>query len=152
MRYTEHLFDSGFIRARIAEHRERLEQREPGRRLEDKAAEVLWARILENPARYVEFGPWWWAVKRSLETMGKKIGDDFDPVVFETYRVTRADGMLDVAACYTAGEEFRELYQGTFFRGSRSFYLSADAPAYELVDDNLELALARMPVRTASRA
>jgi hypothetical protein len=147
MNFTEYRFDADYIKGRVADYRGALERREPGKRLEEKAAAVIWDRLLENPARYVEFGPWWWAVKRSLAQMGKPIGDDFDPVLFDAYRVVKADGMLDVAGCFAAGEEFRELYQGTFVRGTRTFYLSPDVPAYELVDDNLELALARMPAR-----
>lgn len=138
---TEYLYQADYIKSRVADHRARLEQREPGRRLEDKAVEVIWQRLLAEPSRYVEFGPWWWGVKQALANMGKSIGPDTDPLLLATYQIKRADGTLDIAGTIAAGEEFREMYQGTFFRGTRTFNLGPGAESYSLADDDLELLL-----------
>ena len=48
---------------------------------EDNAVRVIANRMREHPAQYLEFGPYWWAVKEVLRGADPRIGDRGDPVV-----------------------------------------------------------------------
>lgn len=99
--------------------------------LETRALEV--ARSMATPKRYVEFGPYWWAVKRVLNAAGDDLGDATDPALADAYSAD-SDLLTLIAAA-----DFAEFYRGRYFTGTRVFDLGdASANAYELADEDMD--------------
>lgn len=100
--------------------------------LEARALMVV-RSIVATPGRYVEFGPYWWAVKEYLNDIGQELGDTTDELVKATYR-----GPTDLQTLIAA-TDFAEFYRGTYFAGTRVFDLGDDsAGAYELADEDMD--------------
>ncbi|MCW5631825.1 MAG: hypothetical protein KIT17_00665 [Rubrivivax sp.] len=96
---------------------------------EAHAIDVIARRLAKAPTRYVEFGPYWWAVKSILMGDGYEFGQLGEPIVQATYR---ADSDIRTLI---AAEEFAEYHRRTFFVGTNVFLLGEDgAEAYELED------------------
>ncbi len=98
---------------------------------EDNALRVIGERMRAHPARYVEFGPYWWAVKAALRDAGYALGDLGDPLVLAEYRGAGAAETLVMA------EAFKDLYRATWVVGTAAFDLVGDGELYELFDADM---------------
>jgi hypothetical protein len=94
-----------------------------------------------EPYRYVEYGPYWWAVKAALAETGRHLGSETDSIVLAEYGPKNPDGTLSVELSLLAGELFKEMYTDTFFAGTRDFALKDDGSTWTLVDGEMEDAI-----------
>lgn len=104
---------------------------------EENAARVIGARLRARPQAYLEFGPYWWAIKMALNDAGQAWGDRGDPLVAMEYRGD------SVAATLVAGELFADMARAMYFVGHSAWDLADDGEVYELFDPDME---ARVPL------
>lgn len=98
------------------------------------AADTLAARLRRKPGRYIEFGPYWWAAKAALASLGHDFGRADDIQVRVAYAgEQRAYGAM------VAAEQFREVYHARFLAGTNAFWLDEDGEeSYVLFDPDME--------------
>jgi hypothetical protein len=97
------------------------------------AAGVIRRRLEAKPAKYREFGPYWWAVKKVLNEAGADFGQAFDVVIGTEYKGETPEATL------VMGEAFKDIYRATFFVGNNLFQLEDGSPVnYELFDADME--------------
>lgn len=104
---------------------------------EDNALRVIGARLRARPASYLEFGPYWWAVKAALNDAGQAWGDRGEPLVAAEY------AGAGVAETLAAAELFKEMARATYFAGHNTWDLTGEGDVYELFDEDMA---ARVPV------
>lgn len=107
----------------------------------DYVAGYVYQRMKREPHRYVEYGPYWWAVKAALADSGRHIGDETDTIVLAEYGPRDPDGSLSVELSLLAGELFKAMYADTFLIGTRDFALKDDGSSWMLVDGDMEDAI-----------
>jgi hypothetical protein len=126
-------------------------QNRPGLNPAVFAGQVIAKRLTAKPLCYLEFGPYWWAVKSALASLGHDFGAQRDGVIQAHY-----GGGLPVYGALVAGEYFKDVYRRTFLAGSHKFQLSGEGgESYLLVDMDMEglaqgLPIAREQVSTES--
>lgn len=98
---------------------------------EDNAVRVIRARLAASPLSYLEFGPYWWAVKQALNEAGAALGNAGEPMVAAEYRGA------SLAETLVMGEAFKDTYRASYFTGTRAFDLG-DGEQYELTDPDME--------------
>lgn len=97
------------------------------------AAGVIRKRLEETPAKYREFGPYWWALKKVLNQAGADFGNSFDVMVGSEYAGSTPEATMVMA------EGFKEIYRATFFKGNNLFHLDEEGvEQYELFDPDME--------------
>ena len=86
---------------------------------------------------YLEFGPYWWAVKRILNANGYELGANDDKFMADRFTVNHPNGQaLTLVAAWRAADEIR----ATFFKGSRDIPLDDDGnESYSLFDSDMEV-------------
>lgn len=132
--FTEYKISAADVSARSIEIARTLAQSAPGRNPAQFAAETVAARLKARPGLYLEFGPYWWAVKRALASLGYDLGREDDPLVRGEYGA----GLHDFAAL-VVGEMFKDQYRATWFAGNAQFWLDADArESYVLFDMDMQ--------------
>lgn len=130
--FTSYKQDPAELAQRVA--RMRAGYAESGRTeaFEAHAVRVIAARLREHPQRYVEFGPWWWAVKLVLTDAGEELGSRGDPLVAAEYRGA------DAISTLVAAEAFKDFYRATFIVGTSTFSLDEEGEQYELIDEDMQ--------------
>jgi hypothetical protein len=103
---------------------------------DDNATRVIGQRMLKRPRDYVEFGPYWWAVKATLNEAGYAFGDAGDSMVASAYC-----GDTPVRTL-VAGELFKDYYRATFLVGTTQFELEGNGEFYELADPDMQARIA----------
>ncbi len=103
-----------------------------------RAAAVMVRRLMRDPASYVSYGPYWWALKDALNQHGADLGDCCDTLVREAY------AGADPAQTLVAADLFHRHALETWSEGARVFDLSDDAPPYVLEDHDMEAVIAAM--------
>jgi hypothetical protein len=94
------------------------------------ACGVVSRRLALAPRRYLDYGPYWWSVKRVLNADGRQMGDYTDPSVESAYRgATDAETMV-------AAELFRDEYLRTRPLGSADHELT-QGETYTLFDPDM---------------
>jgi hypothetical protein len=104
---------------------------------EQHAVRVIAERLRAHPERYVEFGPWWWAVKQVLSEAGENMGPGGEPMVAAEYRGS------DAVSTLVAAEAFKDFYRATFIVGTSTFALADDGEPYELADADMQARVGR---------
>lgn len=96
------------------------------------AVSVLRKRLLDNPLSYIEYGPYWPALKRVLHSHGV-IGPNIpDEWLIKTY-----GGKTDAETIVMA-EAFRDFNMATYFKGQSTWRLNPDARwEWHACDDDL---------------
>lgn len=98
------------------------------------AARVIAQRLRSHPDAYLEFGPYWWAVKATLRAQGEDFGAADDAGIRAAY-----GGELPALECLAAGEMFKEHYRRTWLAGNAQFWLDDGAEeSYVLFDADME--------------
>lgn len=136
MRFVNFKIPADKLAASVAELRAGFAASGKPGTFEDNALRVIAARLRARPQDYVQFGPYWWAVKAVLAEAGYDFGDDGDALVAAEYRGA------DLADTLVAAELFKDMHRATYFVGHNTYDLTGDGDAYELVDPDM---LARVP-------
>lgn len=112
-----------------------LSKARPGVNPATFAAETIAARLTAKPETYFQYGPYWWAVKAALRSLGEDFGPSTDDAIRREYGAE-----LPVYAALVAGEQFRDFYNATFLQGAAQFDLDADGDqSYILFDPDMEI-------------
>jgi len=104
-------------------------------------AGYVFSRMKNEPHRYVEYGPYWWAVKAALAETGRHLGTETDSIILAEYGPRNPDDTLSAELSLLAGELFKGMYTDTFFTGTRDFALKDDGSTWTLVDGDMEDAI-----------
>lgn len=132
--FTEFKISAADVNARSLEVARTLAKSAPGRNPAQFAAETIAARLKARPAQYLEFGPYWWAVKGALARLGHDLGQASDAIILAEY-----GGDLHPFAALVAGEMFKDDYRATWFAGNAQFWLDAEASeSYVLFDMDMQ--------------
>lgn len=139
--FTEYKISEAEISERSIHVVQGIQSASPGENPARFAAGVIGGRLAQSPARYREFGPYWWAVKAALAALGRPQGPADDVVLRAEY-----GGGLQPFAALVAGEIFAEFYRLTWLVGNALFWLSPEGGApYALVDQDMEARAAGLP-------
>jgi len=115
-----------------------LAENMPGESPEAFAAKVIADRLRRAPGNYLQYGPYWWAVKEAMRGAGHDFGDEDVPAVRAAY-----SGGLTPYQAMVAGEEFRSYYLAQFMAETATFALGGDDEAepgaYVLFDIDMEI-------------
>lgn len=108
---------------------------EPGANPSQFAARNVATRLRAKPETFLQYGPYWWAVKAALRVLGEDFGPADDALIRGEY-----GGGLPAYAALVAGEQFRDHYNRTFLAGTAQFWLDAEAEqSYVLFDQDMEV-------------
>lgn len=133
MRFTQFKFDPAAVAADIEEKRSALKVNKGLSDFAGFAASVIRKRLEQTPAKYREFGPYWWALKQVLNDTGANFGEAFDPMVASEYRGGTPEATMVMA------EAFKDIYRATYFVGNNLFSLDDEGvEQYELFDPDME--------------
>ncbi|MDW0357812.1 hypothetical protein Q8G38_00620 [Halomonas venusta] len=133
MAFTEHLFNSDDIAALAQQRASALKENRGYSDFPGFALGVIERRLVKDPLRYRDYGPYWWAVKALLIDSDRALGERDDPMVRETYQGASAAETIVMA------DEFRTLYLATQAVGTNQFILDGDTGAiYTLEDSDME--------------
>lgn len=132
--FTEFKISAADINTRSIEVSRALAKFAPGRNPAQFAAETIATRLKAKPALYLEFGPYWWAVKAALARLGHDLGQAGDAAILSEY-----GGDLHSFAALVAGEMFKDHYRATWFVGNAQFWLDAEGgESYVLFDLDMQ--------------
>lgn len=132
--FTEYKFSPAQISeaARVAANT--LASVKPGVNAPQFAAQTMADRLMAKPETYLQYGPYWWAVKDTLRALGHDFGPADDAIIRAEF-----GGSLPAYGRLVAGEQFRSYYLSTFLAGSAQFWLDADGEeSYVLFDADIE--------------
>lgn len=138
--FTQYIFTPAQVADWAQESAAGLATSRPGVNPAQFAARVIAERLQAKPALYVEYGPYWWAVKRALSRLGYDFGRDDDAVIRATYAGQMADYFALVA-----GERFKAFYRSNFLAGAREFILDDGESGYMLGDTDMDLRAMGLP-------
>lgn len=132
--YTKFKFSPADISQAAVAAAANLAKAMPGTNAPTWAAKVIADRLAASPADYLQFGPYWWAVKDALAQLGRDFGVERDELVRMEY-----GGGLPAYAALVSGENFREFYMATYLAGSSTFVLDdEEGQSYTLFDRDME--------------
>lgn len=134
--FTELKFDPAKIDALVAEKQAAIKANRGFSDLLGFGLGVVSRRLAKDPARYLDYGPWWWSLKAALNANGYHYGEDFDSVVSAEYR-----GRSDVETLVLA-DQFRTEWLQSAQVGTVNFRLSEEGDDYLLVDADMDLKVA----------
>lgn len=118
-----------------------LAQAMPGVNAATFAGQVIAERLRARPAAYLEFGPYWWAVKLALSKLGHDFGPADDTIIRGEYGAN-----LPLYGALVAGERFKDYYRATFLSGSAQFWLDDQGEqSYVLADPDMDARRAGLP-------
>lgn len=130
MRFTEFKFDQEHINDVVQRKREGLMKNRGISDLLGFGLSVVSKRLNNDPRRYLDYGPYWWALKTLLRNAGYPVGDVTDPLVEAEYCGAESVQTLICA------DEFREIYLKTQVLGSNKYLLQLTNPEYYVLFDN----------------
>jgi hypothetical protein len=132
MQPTEYLFDAETLTAMTATTRAALKANTGKSDLLGFGLSVVDGRLRKDPRRYLDYGPYWWALKDALRRNGYQVGDDTDEVLATAYRGA------DDAETLVAAEAFRDDCLATRIIGERRYQLDGSGDWWTLLDDDME--------------
>jgi hypothetical protein len=131
--FTEFRYDSDGIKTLVAENAATVRSERGLSDYTGFAISVFRKRLKQNgPIRYLDYGPYWWAVKDVLNRAGEDLGSDDDAELREAYR-----GETD-AETLAMADLYREQYLKTQFLGSRQVVLTDTGELWTIMDDDME--------------
>lgn len=134
--YTEYKFDPKKISGLVAQRQAALKENRGLSDLLGFGLGVASRRLAKDPGRYLDYGPYWWALKSVLNANGYSYGQESDPGLVEAYR-----GASDVQTLIMA-DQFRTEFLAENQVGTCKFRLDADGDEYILFDSDMALRLA----------
>lgn len=133
--YTEYKFDPKKISGLVAQRQAALKENRGLSDLLGFGLGVASRRLAKDPGRYLDYGPYWWALKSVLNANGYSYGQESDPGLVEAYR-----GASDVQTLIMA-DQFRTEFLAENQVGTCKFRLDADGDEYILFDSDMALRL-----------
>jgi hypothetical protein len=131
--YTEYLFDQDMVTQLVAEKAASLKANLGMSDFSGYALSVINDRLRKDPLRYLDYGPYWWSLKRELVDAGYDYGSDDDPEIREVYCGRATDETIVMA------DTFRSMALEQYFVGTRTWMLKASSSeGWTLLDDDLE--------------
>lgn len=123
-------YDIDALRARKAELEQEIGE---GPSLIQKMAQSTYQRVKLDKLSYLEFGPYWWAVKRILKVNGIDLGNEDNQYLANDYALP--DPELTMIAAWDCADYNR----ATYFRGTREFAVDDDGEnVITLFDKDME--------------
>lgn len=133
MLFTEHKFPADHIAQAVAQRKAGLKANKGLSDLLGFGLGVVAQRLAKSPQRYVDYGPYWWALKQVMRDNGYLMGDQSDPLVANEYRG------VDAVSTLIAADEFRSQHLASQMVGGNKFLLiAADPDWYVLFDQDME--------------
>lgn len=133
MAFSEFLFDKAYIDEVAANAAASLKANRSFSNLEGFAAGVIQRRLAKDPARYLDYGVYWPALKAVLHKHGFDFGAPVYPQLCAVYC-----GDNDLQTIIMA-DEFRNDYLATQFVGTRTFLVDKETgEEIILIDDDME--------------
>jgi len=129
MLFTEHKFSPEYIAQKVMERSEALKQNTGKSDLLGFGLQVVAQRLAKAPQRYLDYGPYWWALKELLRDSGIYVGEQTDPLVAREYRG------VDAVSTLIAADEFRTEYLSTQMLGANKFILKNNDPDWYVLFD-----------------
>lgn len=120
MRYTEYKFEPSFVAERLATYKSNLVKFTGKTDLIENGVRVMLDRLREDPKRYVDYGPYWWALKDVLARHGGFPAEHYERTLMGEYC-----GQTDEETIVVA-EEFRRDYLDHFFVYTDEFVLDGE--------------------------
>lgn len=134
--FTELKFNPDRIGSMVADKQAALKANKGLSDLLGFALGVVSRRLAKDPGRYLDYGPYWWALKSALNANGYSYGNESDPVVSAEYC-----GRSDVETVVMA-DQFRTEFLEASQVGTTRFRLSEEADDYVLVDVDMHMRMA----------
>lgn len=136
--FTEYKFDSKKIGGLVAQKQAALKVNKGLSDLLGYGLGVVSRRLAKDPGRYLDYGPYWWALKDLLTRSGYNYGNESDPLLVQAYR-----GMSDVQTLVMA-DQFRTEFLEENQVGTCRFRLSIEGDEYILFDADMVQRLGRV--------
>ena len=135
--FTEHKFDPAKVAGLVVRKQAALKANKGLSDLLGYGLGVVSRRLAKDPMRYLDYGPYWWALKVVLNANGHTYGSDSDSVVAAEYR-----GRTDLETLVMA-DQFRSEFLESSPVGTNRFRLSEEGGDYILYDADMVERLAR---------
>ena len=133
MAFTEFRFDAEAITDLVAENAAKVKANKGMSDYAGFLAGIYRQRLEKNgPGRYLDYGPYWWAVKDVLKRAGMELGEEDDAELREAY-----SGATDAETLVMA-DLFRELYLKKYFIGNRQYQLTETGETWTISDEDME--------------
>lgn len=116
--FTEYKFSPADIGQQAADTAKTLGENLPGVNPATFAASTIADRLRAKPASYLQYGPYWWALKGALRALGHDFVSTDEPDIRAEY----GDG-FPVYGAIVAAEQFRAYYRANFLAGTDRFDL-----------------------------
>ena len=129
--FTEMKFDMAAIEGLVNAKRASLKANKGFSDLLGYGLGVVSRRLVKDPLRYRDYGPYWWALKVVLSANGYNYGEESDSVVAAAYC-----GRTEVETLIMA-DQFRAEWLQTAMVGTANFRLSEDGDDYILFDADM---------------
>jgi hypothetical protein len=134
--FTEYKFDSKKIGGLVAQKQAALKANKGLSDLLGYGLGVVSRRLAKDPGRYLDYGPYWWALKDVLTRAGYDYGEEGDPVLVQAYR-----GTSDLQTMVMA-DRFRTEFLEENQVGTCKFRLDTEGSEYLLFDADMVQRLA----------
>lgn len=133
MTFTEYKFDPAFIKATVEERQTNLAANRGFSNLLRFGLGLVSDRLQQDPRRYLDYGPYWPALKEAMNAVGYNLGSQSDPLVKKEYC-----GETDVETLIMA-DEFRTEYLKTQMIYTNQFMLDGETGEFwTLYDSDME--------------
>lgn len=134
MNYTEYKYDPEWVAQEVARKRANIKANlGEGADLLKNGLKVVANRLLKDPMRYRDYGPYWFAVKALLRVGGVNLGSNDNPLMREAYKGNKPVETLVMA------EAFRDEYLSMYLLYSNQFILDAESgEMVEIIDGDME--------------
>lgn len=130
MAFTELLFVPGYAEGRVAEAKKNLKENRGTDDFVGFGLQIIGERLRNEPRSYVEYGPYWWALKKVLIAHEMAPGSIVDEEVAAVYCGKTEEETMILA------DDFRDrIYQENFPTGTRYFLLDADGEGEYVLND-----------------
>lgn len=116
MGYNRYIYSDATLKAKAANNKAGLLKNKKRSDIVAYGTELVLSHKYE-PKSYLEYGPYWWAMKKVINARGGNLGDTMDEEIATVYK-----GSSDEET-FTAAFMFMEYYLDFLFNGCRSFQL-----------------------------
>ena len=130
MAFTEYKFDPEKIKAQVESRTQSLRTNKGFSDLLGFGLGVISERLAKDRRRYMDYGPYWFALKDILNANGYNFGDQSDPIVKAAYH-----GDSDVETLVMA-DEFRTEYLATNIVYTNRFMLDGKTGEFWVLFDS----------------
>jgi len=133
--YTKFKITNEELQARIKEVKESILDNDSAADVKGVLVSTVMYRLAKGGLRrYLDYGIYWWALKKALANNEHDFGGEYDDEILKEY-----SGKDDIENIILA-DMFRDYYLENFALGTREFLLNeeGDATAYYLNDEYLE--------------